>query len=260
MSDAILKIENITKSFSTSQGMLCVLENVSLEIRENEIFCLLGYSGCGKSTLLRLVCGFGKADNGRVLLENREYREPSKDIIMLFQDFNQLLPWKTVLGNVVHALKVTKLVSGKKAREEKAESILREVGLYEFRNAFPGQLSGGMKQRGALARALVLKPKVLVLDEPFASLDYLNRKKMQVLTKEMCRKHGVTVLFVTHDIEEAVVMADSIGVMEASPGRIKETIGNSYLITGEEGDKIKMREHLIGLMSSEKAETSSKFL
>lgn len=249
MSDTILKIENITKSFSTPQGMLCVLKNVSLEVRENEIFCLLGYSGCGKSTLLRLICGFGKADKGSILLESKEYRNPSKDIIMLFQDFNQLLPWKTVLGNVVHALKVTKLVVGKKAIKEKAESILKEVGLYEFRNVFPGQLSGGMKQRGALARALVLKPKILVLDEPFASLDYSNRKKMQILTKEICRKHGVTVLFVTHDIEEAVVMADSIGVMEANPGNIKEIIENTYRTTGKEEDKIRMREHLVELMS-----------
>lgn len=249
MSDTILEIANITKSFSTSQGVLCVLENVSLEVRENEIFCLLGYSGCGKSTLLRLVCGFGKADKGSVLLENKEYRGPSKDIIMLFQDFNQLLPWKTVLGNVVHALKVTKIVTGKKAIKEKAESILREVGLYEFRNVFPGQLSGGMKQRGALARALVLKPKVLVLDEPFASLDYSNRKKMQILTKEMCRKHGVTVLIVTHDIEEAIEMADSIGVMEASPGRIRKIVDNPHRITGKEEDKIRMREYLVGLMS-----------
>ena len=248
MSDTILKIENITKSFSTPQGKLCVLENVSLEVRKNEIFCLLGYSGCGKSTLLRLICGFGKADKGSILLENEEYREPSKDIIMLFQDFNQLLPWKTVLGNVVHALKVTKLIVGEKEIKEKAESILKEVGLYEFRNVFPGQLSGGMKQRGALARALVLKPKVLVLDEPFASLDYSNRKKMQMLTKEVCRKHGVTVLFVTHDIEEAVVMADSIGVMEANPGRIMEIIENLYRTTGKEEDKSRMREHLVKLM------------
>lgn len=249
MNNYCLKIQNVTKNFSTQQGNLCVLEKVSLEVMENEIFCLLGHSGCGKSTLLRLICGFIKADEGRILLEGEDYRHPSRDVIMLFQDFNQLLPWKTVLGNVVHALHATKLVAGKKEMKDRAENILREVGLYDFRNMFPGQLSGGMKQRGAFARALVLQPKVLVMDEPFASLDYSNRKKMQMMTKEICRKHGVTVLFVTHDIEEAVVMADRIGVMEANLGRIKEIIENTYVKSYQKEEKANLWERLVALMA-----------
>lgn len=247
MSKIILTIEGIDKTYQTADRELPVLEKIHLELREEERLCLLGHSGCGKTTLLRIICGFEKADAGRVLLEGREYSEPSRDMIMLFQDFNQLLPWKTVQGNIVHSLRVTGLAQKKKEAKERAYEILSEVGLREFCHAYPGQLSGGMKQRAAFARAVVLKPKVLVMDEPFASLDYGNRRRLQTLTSEMCRKHGIAVLFVTHDIEEAILMADRIAIMEAGPGRIKEVVENTG--SSGSGEKTALRLHLMESVS-----------
>lgn len=250
--NSILTIDHIYKSYRTSQGELSVLEDICMEVYENECLCLLGHSGCGKTTLLRIVCGFEKTEKGQVRLHEKPYSAPSRDVIMLFQDFNQLLPWKTVLGNVVHSLCATKLVASKREAKERAEAILREVGLYEFKDEFPNRLSGGMKQRAAFARALVLKPEVLVMDEPFASLDYGNKCKLQKLTKEVAKNHGITILFVTHDMEEAVLMADRIAIMESSPGKIQTMFENSYANTLTEDEKVAMRSKIMEQMDRQK--------
>lgn len=224
--DFILKAENIHKSF-TDGVKVDALKGVSLSVKHHEFICLLGYSGCGKSTLLRVISQLERQDSGRVLLDGKEYNSPSKDIMFLFQDFNQLFPWLTVKKNIMFPLLKTGICSSKREASEKAEGLLRDVGLSDFMESYPHQLSGGMKQRAAVARALLLEPKVLLMDEPFAALDASTRSHLQELTKKICSEHGVTVIFVTHNIEEAVLMGTRIVVMSAKSRNIDRIIDNS---------------------------------
>lgn len=227
--EVCLQLTHINKSFPNNQEERVVLEDINLSVKEDEIVCLLGYSGCGKTTLLRIMCGFETMDQGQIKLYNEVYSQPTKDVLMLFQDFHQLLPWKTVLENIVHPIRVTNIEKDKQKAKIIAEDILKEVGLYEFKDMYPSQISGGMKQRVAVARALVLKPKILLLDEPFASLDHFNRVKLQKLTREVCKRHHITAICVTHDIDEAMAMADRIVVMSANPGHVKRIINNDIV-------------------------------
>lgn len=227
--EVCLQLTHINKSFPNNQEERVVLEDINLSVKEDEIVCLLGYSGCGKTTLLRIMCGFETMDQGQIKLYNEVYSQPTKDVLMLFQDFHQLLPWKTVLENIVHPIRTTNIEKDKQKAKEIAKDILKEVGLYEFKDMYPSQISGGMKQRVAVARALVLKPKVLLLDEPFASLDHFNRVKLQKLTREVCKQHHITAICVTHDIEEAMAMADRIVVMSANPGHVKRIMSNDIV-------------------------------
>jgi NitT/TauT family transport system ATP-binding protein len=204
-----------------------VLKDVSFNIQQNETVAVIGHSGCGKTTLLRIICGFEQADSGFVLLDGERHDSPSKDALMLFQDCNQLLPWKTVLGNVTHPLLAAKTVKTKQEAQKRALKRISDVGLTGFENSYPHQLSGGMKQRAAVARALALQPRVMLMDEPFASLDNITRAALQVLTRRVCEKYGIAALLVTHSVEEAAVMADRIIVMDKSPGRIKAILENS---------------------------------
>lgn len=240
MEQDILQIKHISKSFSLQDANLDVLSDVSLSISRNEIFGILGHSGCGKTTLLRIICRLETEDEGEVILEGHRVQNASKDILMLFQNFDQLLPWKTVLGNLVQPMLTTGMAGEKKEAKEIALNFLKEVGLHDFAESYPSQLSGGMKQRVALVRALALKPKVLVMDEPFASLDHTIKKQLQKMTRDECKRRGMTVIFVTHDIEEAVEMADRFAVMEANPGRIRQTVNNDYISSGKDTDKDKM--------------------
>lgn len=223
--DIILSIRNIHKTFAMPMGALEVLNGFSLEVGKEEFICLLGYSGCGKSTLLRIVAQLEKQDSGEILLEDQLHENPNSDILMLYQDFNQLFPWKTVIQNVMYPLLVTRKIDRATARIE-AEALVRSVGLGDFQNSYPHQLSGGMKQRVAVARALALKPKVLLMDEPFAALDAVTRGNLQKLTRQICAEHHVTVLFVTHSVEEAVLMGDRIVVMDSKNHEISCMIDN----------------------------------
>jgi NitT/TauT family transport system ATP-binding protein len=224
----VLSVQNVCKSFpQNGGGTLEVLRDISFNIDQNEIVAVIGHSGCGKTTLLRVVCGFEKADAGFVLLDGERHDSPGRDALMLFQDFNQLLPWKTVLKNVTHPLLATKAVKNKEEAKKRALKRISDVGLVGFENSYPHQLSGGMKQRAAVARALALQPRVLLMDEPFAALDNITRGTLQVLTRRVCEKYGISALLVTHSVEEAVVMADRIIVMDRSPGRIKAVLDNT---------------------------------
>jgi NitT/TauT family transport system ATP-binding protein len=207
-------------------GRLKVLEDISLSLSQNEMVGIIGHSGCGKTTLLRIVCAFEAPDGGYVLVDGAKSQKPCKDVVMLFQDFNQLLPWKTVLGNVVHPLMATKTCKSRKDAKKRAEKMISDVGLSGFEGAYPHQLSGGMKQRAAVARALALHPRVLLMDEPFAALDNITRGALQSLARQVCDKYGITALFVTHSVEEAAVMADRIVIMDRNPGRIKKVVEN----------------------------------
>lgn len=228
MSEQIVSVMNISKSFLQNNGeSMEILHDISFDIMRNEIVALVGHSGCGKSTLLRIVCMLETADKGSVLLDNVKCVKPCKDIIMLYQDFNQLMPWKTVLGNVMHPLLATNTIKSKETAKKHAMKRISDVELTGFEESYPHQLSGGMKQRAAVARALALQPRILLMDEPFASLDNITRKTLQVLTRSVCDKYKISALLVTHSVDEAIIMADRIIIMDRNPGKIKTIIKNN---------------------------------
>lgn len=224
----VVSVQNVSKSLrQNGGGSLTVLHDVSFNLQQNEIIAVIGHSGCGKTTLLRIICGFTQADEGYILLDGENHIKPNKNALMMFQDFNQLMPWKTVLGNIMHPLIATKTIPKKQGAKIHALKRIADVGLTGFEHGYPHQLSGGMKQRAAVARALAMQPRVLLMDEPFASLDNITRCTLQTLTRRVCGKYGISAVLVTHSVEEAVVMADKIIVMSKNPGRIKTILDNT---------------------------------
>jgi NitT/TauT family transport system ATP-binding protein len=197
------------------------LDGINLQVDENEFVAIVGPSGCGKSTLLYIVGGFLKASRGRVFKDNLAVTGPGPDRGIVFQHF-ALFDWKTVKGNILMALEQRGL--SREAREEEAEHLIRLVNLVGFENKYPSQLSGGMKQRVAIARTLALDPEVLLMDEPFGALDAQTRRLMQEELLHIWSKRKKTVLFVTHDVREGVFLADRVVVMTAQPGKIKEMV------------------------------------
>jgi len=218
---SILEIKDVTVRFETKSGQVTALEDISLAVADREFSVIVGPSGCGKSTLLRLVAGLQPATAGVALLEGRPIRGPSVERGMVFQSYT-LFPWLTVEKNVQFgpALKGTPPAE----RDAIAKKFLDQVGLSGFEKAYPEQLSGGMRQRVALARALANDPKILLMDEPFGALDSQTRSLMQELLVGIWEQAHKTVLFITHDIEEAIFLADHVYVMSARPGRIKKQI------------------------------------
>ena len=216
----LLKLNQIKKGFIKDGERLPVLEDISLSVAEGEFFVLLGRSGCGKTTLLRLAGGFLSPDAGEVSLDGEPVTAPDASRMMVFQDFNQLFPWMTLKKNITYAMKKARPQSTKAEREETAMRFLAAAGLTGFEAQYPAGLSGGMKQRGALARALAIAPKVLLMDEPFSSLDYLSRQTARQTVQKMVAETGCTVLLVTHDIEEAAELGDRIGVLDVKTHRL----------------------------------------
>jgi NitT/TauT family transport system ATP-binding protein len=221
MSAPKLVISGLGKTFRGDRGDVVALSGVDLAVGEKEFVSLVGTSGCGKSTLLSIVAGLESHDAGTLALDGKPIQGPGLDRGVVFQSYT-LLPWLTTLGNVEFAL-----VAAGKARKdarEIARSHLALVGLESFADRFPSELSGGMKQRVAIARALSYRPNMLLMDEPFGALDALTRHHMQELLARIWEQHRLTVLFVTHDVEEAVYMSDRVAVMSNRPGRIKRII------------------------------------
>jgi NitT/TauT family transport system ATP-binding protein/sulfonate transport system ATP-binding protein len=208
-----LRIEALSRVFPGVRGgpPTRALERTDLEVQDNDFICILGPSGCGKSTLLRIVAGLDRPSTGRVLLDGQSVERPGPDRGMVFQSYT-LFPWLTVKENVLF---------GNRARPEVADDLIGRMGLRGFENHYPKMLSGGMQQRTALARALANDPKILLLDEPFGALDNQTRALMQELLLGIWEADRKTVLFVTHDIDEAIFMANRVAVMSARPGRIK---------------------------------------
>lgn len=221
-----LEIQNLSKTFFSESGCKTVLKNLFLSVAPGEFIAIVGTSGCGKSTLLRLIGGFDKPDSGTILLDAKPVTIPSKDIMMIFQDYEQMFPWMSVEENIRYAIKKTTEHFDAKQIQPIIDSCLSDTGLTEFRNYYPSHLSGGMKQRGALARALALRSDVLLMDEPFSSLDWLNRQNAQKLVKELWIKNKNTILFVTHDIEEALFLAQKTAVLDAQTHTIKAVLDN----------------------------------
>jgi NitT/TauT family transport system ATP-binding protein len=217
---SVIEVEKITKTFATDKGKILVLDNVSFSVGKDQFMCLVGPSGCGKSTLLRMIAGLEKSDSGRILFNGEPIICPSPKIAMVFQLFG-LLPWKTALENVEVPLEVLGVV--KQNRVHVAKEYLQMVGLEGFENTYPHDLSGGMKQRVGIARALALKPDVLLMDEPFSSLDELTAKTLRELVLNIWRNPALPTnifIMVSHNVEEAVFMADRVVVMSPRPGTV----------------------------------------
>lgn len=212
-----LDIQGVSKHFRHKGKSTMALDNVDLHVEPGEFICLLGPSGCGKSTLLNIVAGFMKADSGTVLSQGTPVTKPGADRCVLFQQ-PTLYSWMTTKQNVMFGPKMTGM--DKSAAAERAAELLDIVGLGAFQNHYPHQLSGGMRHRVAYARALINKPNILLLDEPFAALDAITRASMQNFLLELWQQERTTILFVTHDVEEACLLADRVCIMSARPGRV----------------------------------------
>ncbi len=212
-----ISLEGVSKTYDEGNG-LRVFENLSFTVEENEFVVIVGPSGCGKTTLLKIIAGVLDASEGTVRIDNTPIVGPTPDTALVFQDF-QLLPWKTVLENVALGLKVQENMD-KGPRQEIAREWVRKVGLEDFAESKPSSLSGGMKQRVGLARALAVDPRILLMDEPFGSLDAQSRDTHQSELLELWADQHKTILFVTHDISEAIYLADRILVMSTKPSSI----------------------------------------
>lgn len=222
MMNHIVQIDDVAKSFVTERGLkVCALEKASLDIARGEFVCIVGPSGCGKSTLLRIISGLERADSGQTTYAGQPLERPHRDVGMVFQEYS-VLPWRTVLDNVCLGLEF--LRERKSARIELAMHYLGLVGMARFAEAFPYELSGGMRQRVAIARTLATDPQVLLMDEPFGALDAHTRILMQKELLRIWRETKKTVILVTHSVDESVYLADRIVVMTARPGRIREVI------------------------------------
>ncbi len=214
-----LDVDRVSLRYATEAGVVTAVEDVSFTIATGERLALLGPSGCGKSTLLRAVGGFIKPAAGEIRLNGQAVRGPGPDRMVVFQEFDQLLPWRTVSGNISFALRRARGLSKAEARE-RALHWAERVGLGAFADAYPHTLSGGMKQRVAIARAFAVQPAILLMDEPFAALDALSRRRMQDELLALCEETGATCLFVTHGIDEALHVGTRVLVMTPHPGRL----------------------------------------
>lgn len=215
-----IEIKNIYKSFKkNNKHELDVLDDINLNINHGDFICLLGPSGCGKTTLLRLIAGLDKPTSGEIIANGELVTGPSGDRTVIFQQYS-LFPWLTVLDNVMFGLNQQN--DNKEENREAAERYLQRVGLLEFKDAYPHELSGGMKQRVAIIRSLLTHAPILLMDEPFSALDMQNRRKLQEQLIGVWQRFDNTIVFVTHDVDEAAYLADKIVIMDREPGRVKE--------------------------------------
>ncbi|MEK6591444.1 MAG: ABC transporter ATP-binding protein [Pseudomonadota bacterium] len=216
----LLEVRGLTLQYKTKDHLVTATYRVDFDVLRSDRFVILGPSGCGKSTLLKAVGGYLKPVEGTMKLNSEEIRKPGADRVMVFQEFDQLLPWKTVKHNVMFALTASGRLSGKIA-EDRAMHYIEKVNLAKFADSYPHTLSGGMKQRVAIARGMAMEPDILLMDEPFAALDALTRRKMQEELLQLWEETHFTVLFVTHSIPEAVRVGNRIMLMSPHPGQVK---------------------------------------
>jgi NitT/TauT family transport system ATP-binding protein len=220
----LLSVEGVTVRYKTATSLVTATLRVDVSAARGERVVLLGPSGCGKSTLLKCVGGFIPPTEGRITLAGRTVGGPGPDRMMVFQEFDQLLPWKTVRGNIEFPLAQARGDLGRAAIRDRAAFYMEKVGLARFAGSYPHQLSGGMKQRVAIARAMAMEPEILLMDEPFASLDALTRRHMQDELLRLWADTRFTLLFVTHSIEEAVILGSRIVVLSPHPGRVRAVL------------------------------------
>jgi ABC-type nitrate/sulfonate/bicarbonate transport system ATPase subunit len=218
----MIRVANVSLEYDTPAGKVLAVDNASFGAEQSEFVCLVGPSGCGKTTLLNMIAGFFAPTAGEIRVGGQAVNGQGQDRGIVFQDFAQLFPWRTALGNVAFGLEMKGVP--KAERERIALEQLRLVKLEKFASAYPHHLSGGMQQRVAIARALAYNPGVLLMDEPFAALDAMTREEMQRLLAEVWRETRKTVIYVTHNVAEAVYLADRVVVMTPHPGRVKATV------------------------------------
>lgn len=218
--EVILEVKNLGKTFESAQGTVTALKDINFKTHRREFVCVIGPSGCGKSTLIRILAGLESYTSGEVLLDGKAVTAPGPDRGMVFQGYT-LFPWLTVKKNVMFGLEMNNRGG---VAESEALQWLDLVGLSKFADAYPHQLSGGMKQRVAIARALANQPRILLMDEPFGALDAQTRCKMQSHLLEIWKNIDITILFITHDLDEAIFLADRILVLKAHPGEVQELI------------------------------------
>jgi NitT/TauT family transport system ATP-binding protein len=217
--DYLVRVRDVTLQYKTPQHLVTATYKVSCSVAQGDRYVILGPSGCGKSTLLKAIGGFIQPVGGSIVVNGREVSGPGPDRMMVFQEFEQLMPWKTVRQNILFPIKMTGKYRGKEA-EERVRRAIEKVNLTKFADVYPHMLSGGMKMRVAIARAMALEPDVLLMDEPFAALDALTRRNMQEELLALWDQLGFTMLFVTHSIEEAIVVGSRILILSPHPGRV----------------------------------------
>jgi NitT/TauT family transport system ATP-binding protein len=217
----LLEVDDVTIRYETATQEVIAAEDVSFSVYPSDRFVLLGPSGCGKSTLLKSIGGYIAPSEGEIRLSGKRVKEPGPDRVFVFQEFDQLLPWMTVSENLCFALTNGRRCSSRKEAKEIAERYLQKVNLWKFRNAYPHTLSGGMKQRAAIARGLAMQPSILLMDEPFAALDALTRQQMQDELLALWEETKFTVIFVTHSIDEGIVLGSRILILTPHPGRVR---------------------------------------
>lgn len=224
MADApdMMQVNNVSKAFGEDWEREMVIENLSLKIRRNQLTAIVGPSGCGKSTVVNLLAGFEQPDSGQILLDGRPVTGPSKDTLIVFQE-TALMPWLTTYQNVTFGPKLRGDIPRDQLKEA-ADSIIETVGLKEFRDKYPLQLSGGMQRRAELARALINQPLVMIMDEPFRGLDAMTRQLMQEFYMRLCEQEARTNVFVTSELEEAIILADSLVVLSNRPATVREVV------------------------------------
>jgi NitT/TauT family transport system ATP-binding protein len=221
----LLQVEGVTLQYKTADHRVTATYRVSFDVHRADRFVLLGPSGCGKSTLLKAVGGYLAATEGEIRLKGNRITRPGPDRMMVFQEFDQLLPWKTVIQNVMFPLRVARGMSDAQARE-RAKVYIDKVKLTKFTDSYPHTLSGGMKQRVAIARGMAMEPDILLMDEPFAALDALTRRKMQEELLQLWDDTRFTLMFVTHSIEEAIIVGNRILVLSPHPGQVRAELNS----------------------------------
>jgi len=218
----ILEVRDLVKTYETGNGPVLALDQVSFRAHRRELLCVIGPSGSGKSTLARILAGLDELSSGTVLVDGKPIDGPGSDRGMVFQAYT-LFPWLTVKKNIMFGPRVSRGLGPTEAEGE-ADEWIELVGLRRFANAYPHELSGGMKQRVAIARALANRPRILLMDEPFGALDAQTRAQMQAYLLQIWRQVDITIVFITHDLDEAVYLADRILVLDAHPGRVRELV------------------------------------
>jgi NitT/TauT family transport system ATP-binding protein len=253
----LLVVDGVTLQYKTREHLITATYRVSFDVNVADRFVLLGPSGCGKSTLLKAVGGFMQPVEGHITLKQRAVTKPGPDRMMVFQEFDQLLPWKTVKENVMFSLNASGKATGK-AAEDKAMEYIDKVNLTRFSDAYPHTLSGGMKQRVAIARGMAMEPDILLMDEPFAALDALTRTKMQDELLQLWEDTHFTVIFVTHSIPEAIRIGNRILLLSPHPGQVKAELkcdGND--VTRSEDGKL-LSDYIHDLLFADQVEEEAE--